>query len=305
MTRANGIEICYAQDGASADPAVLLVHGLGCQLIQWPDSFVAGLVAAGFNVLRMDNRDVGRSAKLDALGAVDIMALILAFQGGPPARPPYTLRTMADDAVGLLDALGLTAAHLVGVSMGGMIAQRIALHHPQRVLSLTSIMSSSGASDLPPPDPPALASITAVPVSQTRADMLVHLGASWDLIGGPHFKSTAVGMGRKTEAAFDRGRHPAGILRQLAAIMGDTGRADSLPEIRTPTLVIHGDADPLVPLVCGEDTARRIPGATLKVMPNMGHDLPEPLMPGILAALTTHLHAAAGASDGARPRAEG
>jgi pimeloyl-ACP methyl ester carboxylesterase len=292
MIQANGIEICYAQDGAWADPTVLLVHGLGCQLIQWPDSLIAGLVAAGYNVLRMDNRDVGRSAKLDALGAVDIMALIMAFNGGPPARHPYTLRTMADDAVGLLDALGLASAHLVGVSMGGMIAQRIAVHHPQRVLSLTSIMSSSGAADLPPPDPLAIASITAVPVSQARPDMLAHLGASWDLIGGPHFKSTAVGMGRKTEAAYDRGRHPAGIMRQMAAIIGDSGRADNLPEIRTPTLVIHGDADPLVPLACGEDTARRIPGAMLKVVPKMGHDLPEPLMPGILGALIAHLHAA-------------
>jgi pimeloyl-ACP methyl ester carboxylesterase len=290
--QANGIELCYEHDGSWEDPTVLLVHGLGCQLVQWPDSLIAGLVAAGFGVLRMDNRDVGLSTKLDGMGAADMLALMMAFQGGPPVLAPYTLSTMADDAVALLEALGRDAAHVVGTSMGGMIAQRIAIGHPDRVLSLSSIMSSSGAPDLPPPDPQAIVSITPLPFGLTRTDMIAVLKDSWDMIGGPHFRSTVVGMGRLTEAAYDRGRHPTGVMRQIAAILADTTRAASLPRIRTPTLVIHGDADPLVPLPCGEDTARRIPGAALKVMPGMGHDLPEPLMPGILAALVTHLRAA-------------
>jgi proline iminopeptidase len=290
---ANGIELCYAQDGEPANPTVLLIHGLGCQLVQWPDSFIAGLVAGGFNVLRMDNRDAGLSSKMDALGSVDMMALMMMFQGGRPLSAPYTLSEMADDAAALLGSLRLASAHVLGVSMGGMIAQRVALQYPDRVLSLTSIMSSSGAANLPPPDPLAIASITAVPMSLLRADIVAQVRASWDLIGGPHFKSTAVGIGRLTEAAYDRGRYPAGIMRQMAAIMVDGARAQSLARIRAPTLVLHGDADPLVPVACGADTARRIPGATLRVIPKMGHDLPEPLMPGILGALTTHLRAAA------------
>jgi pimeloyl-ACP methyl ester carboxylesterase len=290
---ANGIELCYRQDGDPGDPPVLLVHGLGCQLIQWPDSLIAGLVAAGFNVLRMDNRDAGLSSKLDALGTVDLLALMMSFQGGRPASTPYTLSAMADDAAALLASLGVTAAHLVGVSMGGMIAQRAALQYPDRVWSLTSIMSSSGAAYLPPPDPLAIASITTVPASLLRADVVAQLEASWDLIGGPHFKSTAVGIGRMAEAAYDRGRYPAGVMRQMAAIIADGARAESLRQIRTPTLVLHGDADRLVALACGEDTARRIPGATLKVLPKMGHDLPEPLMPDIVGALVAHFRAAA------------
>ena len=288
----NGIEICYQEDGLHGNPAVLLLHGLGCQLVQWPGSLVAGLVAAGFNVVRMDNRDVGLSGKMDALGIVDMVALAMAMQRGQPPAPPYSLRQMADDAVALLDHLGKSHAHIVGVSMGGMIAQNIAIHHRHRVSSLTSIMSSSGAPNLPPPDPAAIASITAQPVSWERDAVIAQVRAGWDLIGGPHFKSSEVGMGRMTEEAFDRGRYPAGIMRQMAAIVADAGRADALTRISTPTLVIHGDADRLVPLACGEDTARRIPGARIEVMPGMGHDLPEPLLPGILQGMVRHLGAA-------------
>ena len=289
MLVANGIEICYQDDGNASHPAVLLVHGLGAQLIQWPDELVAGLVQAGFRVLRMDNRDAGLSQKMDALGTVDMMALFTAIQGGRGLTPPYTLPQMADDAVGLLDRLDLPAAHFVGVSMGGMISQRAAIHHPRRVLSLTSIMSSSGAPDLPPPEPAAIASITAPPPSFARADVIEQLRRSWDLIGGPHYKSTEVGLGRKSEAAYDRGRYPPGFMRQMAAIVSDADRAGRLADIRAPTLVIHGDADPLAPLAGGQDTARRIPGATLKIVPKMGHDLPDPVLPDILGALLTHL----------------
>ena len=292
VIKANGIDICYEQTGADGNPAVLLIHGIGCQLVQWPSSFVEGLVAAGFNVIRMDNRDAGLSEKMDALGSVDLMALFTAFHSRKLLKPPYMLRNMADDAVALLDSLDQKSAHIVGVSMGGMIAQRAAIHHPNRVLSLASIMSTSGAADLPPPDPAAIGSIMTVPVSLVRSDIIAQLGQSWDLIGGPYFKSTEVGMGRLVEAAYDRGRYPAGFLRQMTAVMADTDRAQNLPRITAPTLVIHGDVDALVPLACGEDTARRIPGAKLTIMRKMGHDLPEPLIPDILAGLAAHLRAA-------------
>jgi pimeloyl-ACP methyl ester carboxylesterase len=201
---ANGIRICYQEDGARGDPPVLLLHGLGCQLIQWPDSLVAGIAAAGFHVVRIDNRDVGLSEKLDALGPVDIMAFFLPSNQGRLPTPPYTLADMSDDAAAVLDALGLAHAHVAGVSMGGMIAQRMAIRHPQRVLSLTSIMSSSGAPNLPAPDPAAIRSLMAPPVSSIREEIIAQVEQTWNLIGGAHYKSTEVGIGRVSAAAFDR-----------------------------------------------------------------------------------------------------
>ena len=287
MINANGIAICYEEEGANAAPPVLLLHGLGCQLVQWPDAFVAGIVAAGFKVLRMDNRDVGLSEKLDALGAVDIMAYVVPSPQGAP-RPPYTLSDMADDAAALLEARGFAHAHVLGVSMGGMIAQQLAIRYPQRVLSLTSMMSTSGAGDLPLPDAAAIRSVLTPPNSAARADVISQVEASWNLIGGTQYRSTEVGMGRKAATAFDRNRHPAGKMRQMAAVISDTGRADALRQLRVPALIIHGESDPLVPLPCGEDTARRIPGASIRVMPKMGHDLPDPLIPEILGMLVAH-----------------
>jgi pimeloyl-ACP methyl ester carboxylesterase len=176
--------------------------------------------------------------------------------------------------------------------MGGMIAQQFAIRHPHRLLSLTSIMSTSGAPNLPAPDPAAIGSIMSVPASSEREVVIAHVERSWDLIGGPHFKSTEVGMGRMTAAAFDRCRHPPGILRQMAAVLADVERAGALGRIQTPTLVLHGEIDPLVPLGCGEDTARRISGAQMKVISKMGHDLPDPVLPAVLESLVTHWRAA-------------
>jgi pimeloyl-ACP methyl ester carboxylesterase len=237
----------------------------------------------------MDHRDVGLSQKLDELGSVDLTALAAVFMGGKPPAPPYTLRHMAEDAVALCNALGVGRVHLVGVSMGGMIAQRIAIHHAERVSSLTCIMSTSGAAGLPRADPTAMRSLTTVPATKTRAAIIAQVQQTWDLIGGPHFKSTEVGIGRLTEAAYDRGRHPPGFLRHMAAVAADADRAEALAGIGARTLIMHGGIDPLVPLACGEDTARRIPGARLRVFPQMGHDLPEPLIPEILGTLFAHL----------------
>ena len=294
MIDANGIKICVQEDGVRGDPPVLLLHGLGCQLTQWPERWVAGIVAAGFRVVRIDNRDVGLSSKLDALGTVDIMSFVMPRPDGKPHVPPYTLQDMANDAAAIMEALNLTGAHVVGVSMGGMIAQRLAIHHPRRVLSLTSIMSSSGAMGLPAPDPAAIGGVMMPPpMSAGRDAIIAHVERSWNLIGGPHFKSTDVGIGRMTAAAFDRCRHPPGTLRQMAAVITDASRAEALRQVRAGTLVMHGDVDPLVPLGCGEDTRRRIPGARFNVMRNMGHDLPDPLIPEMLETLTGHWRAAA------------
>ena len=285
---ANGLRLCYEESGVRGNPAVVLLHGLGCQLVQWPGMLIAGLETAGFHGVRIDNRDVGLSEKLDRLGSVNLMPFFMPAASGPRPVPPYTLADMSDDVVGVMDGLSLSRAHIVGVSMGGMIAQQFAIRHPQRILSLTSIMSSSGAPNLPAPDPAAIGSIMSVPASSQREDVIAHVERSWDLIGGTYYKSTQVGMGRMTAAAFDRCRHPSGILRQMAAILADVGRADALRQIRAPTLVLHGEVDPLVPPGCGEDTARRIPGAQMKVIPKMGHDLPDPVLAEILALLTTH-----------------
>ena len=205
--------------------------------------------------------------------------------------PAYTLSQMASDAIAVLDALGLQCAHVIGLSMGGVIAQRVAADHPQRVLCLTSIMSSSRAAGLPPPEPAAVAGMLTGMTATTRAEIIAARRQNFDLLGGPHYRSAEVGMGRLSEAAFDRASHPAGVARQMAAVIADVGRAEALAKVRAPTLVIHGDVDPLVPLACGENTARRIAGARLMIMPRMGHDLPEPLIPELLDAIVRHLRA--------------
>ena len=288
----NSLQLYFEQRGARSDPPLLLIHGIGCQLVQWPDSFVDGLVAAGYRVLLLDNRDVGRSAKLDDLGAPDVPALLAALGTNDAVRAPYSIFDMAADAVALLDHLGQAGAHVIGVSMGGMIAQRMATAFPSRVFSLTSIMSSSGAAGLPQPDPDTAAELVALPAASDRATVVAQAHKTWNALGGPHFISEECGIGRLAGAAFDRCYHPTGFSRQLAAVVSDVGRADDLAKVQAPTLVIHGDADPLVPLAAGRDTAARIPGAQLSVINNMGHDLPEPLIPTILALITAHVGSA-------------
>ena len=292
--QSKSLQMYFEQRGARSDPPLLLIHGIGCQLVQWPESFIDGLVAAGYRVLLLDNRDVGLSAKLDELGTPDVMQLMTALTGeaeasAKAAKAPYSITDMAADAVALLDHLGQAGAHIVGLSMGGMIAQQMAINFPIRVFSLTSIMSSSGAPGLPQPEPAAAAGLVTPPASTDRAAVVAQSRNTWNIIGGPHYKSDEVGIGRLAGAAFDRCFHPTGFNRQLAAIVSDANRANDLAKVRAPSLVIHGDADPLVPIGAGRDTATRIPGAQLHVVPNMGHDLPEPLIPGIVAAISEHL----------------
>jgi len=277
-------------DGSQAErPVVLLVMGLGMQLVAWPPDMVQGLVQAGYRVVRFDNRDIGLSQHFDALGTPPVMWTAMKLRFGLPVRPPYTLRDMALDAVGVLDALGIRQAHVVGASMGGMIAQRVALVAPERVLSLTSIMSSSGARKLPPPRPDVLRLLLQRPPNRSRQAMIDHSVRLLTAIGSPAFPTPEAEMRAHLGEAMDRSFHPAGTLRQMVAVGSDVTRALELARIATPTLVLHGRADPLVPYACGEDTARRIAGARLVGIDGMGHDLPPGVVERLMAELLPHL----------------
>ena len=290
FTRPHGPTLCFEQTGARRDEPIVLIHGIGCQLIHWPASLVEALAAAHLRVIRLDNRDMGLSASLDDLGLPDLSKV-----GEADFAPPYRLHDMAADVVALLDHLGLAAAHIVGVSLGGMIAQRMAIEHADRVLSLTSIMSSSGNPTLPSGTDEAMAMLTTPPPSNAREDVIRHSIAASNVIGGPHYLSEAVGMAREAAAAYDRKHNPAGFARQFAAASADRNRWEALSSITAPTLVIHGLADPLVPPAAGEDTAARIPGARLTLVERMGHDLPEPLVPELATAIVGHLRQATSA----------
>ena len=292
--RANGIDI-EVEDSAQADasfaskPAVLLIMGLGMQLIAWPPEMVRALEEAGYRVVRFDNRDVGLSSYFDALGKPNLLWASVKYKLGLVPVAPYTLSDMAADAVGVLDALAITEAHVVGVSMGGMIAQRVALAAPARTLSLTSIMSTSGARNLPPPSPKVLRMLLSRPTGRSTAAVVEHMVRLFKAIGSPAYPTPEADMRVRVTAGVQRALHPVGTLRQMLAVVADITRAALLHRIAAPTLVIHGKADPLVPLACGEDTARRIPGAKLVVIDGMGHDLPPEPVRQILAALIPHL----------------
>ena len=276
---ATGISIHFEQQGARTDPPLLLLHGIGCQLVQWPQQFIDGLTARGLRVIYPDNRDVGLSGKLSAHGRMDLAQVMTAMGTGTPVDAPYSLADMAEDARALLDHLGLMDAHVLGVSMGGMIAQHLAIAHPERVRSLISVMSSSGDPELPAATPEAAAALVAAPAGTDRASLIAHQENVWNLIGGPRYHSSEEGIGKLAARAIDRMVYPEGFARQLAAIVADGSRVTRLGGITAPTLVIHGDQDPLVPLAAGESTASAIPGATLEVVSGMGHDLPETLIP--------------------------
>lgn len=296
--RANGIDI-EVEDSAQTDasfarkPAVLLIMGLGMQLIAWPTEMVRALEDAGYRVVRFDNRDVGLSSHFDALGKPNLLWASLKYKLGLVPAAPYSLSDMAADAIGVLDALQIEKAHVVGVSMGGMIAQRVALAAPQRTLSLTSIMSTSGARGLPQAAPEVVRVLLSRPAGTSTTAVVEHTMRLFKAIGSPAYPVPEAEMRERVTAGVQRALHPVGTLRQMLAIVADITRAALLSRITAPTLVIHGKADPLVPLACGEDTARRIPGARLVTITGMGHDLPPEPVRQILAALIPHLKATA------------
>ena len=291
--KANGIAIEVEDtgaDGAQAGrPVVLLVMGLGMQLIAWPPAFVQALVDAGLRVVRFDNRDIGLSEHLDHLGTPNILWESLKHRMRLRVNAPYSVQDMALDAVGVLDALGIAQAHVVGVSMGGMIAQRVALAAPQRVLSLTSIMSSSGARGLPGPKAHILRALFSRPQGSGDQAVLDHYVRLFTLIGSPAFPYEQAALRDRILAMTRRSVHPVGTLRQMTAIAADDRRAHELPGLRLPTLVLHGTDDPLVPVACGKDTARRIPGARFLEIAGMGHDLPPGVVQRLLEPLIPHI----------------
>ena len=291
QVRANGLSIEVEDSGPGAPLApVLLVMGLGMQLIGWPDEFVNALVAAGHRVIRFDNRDIGLSQRLDRLGTPNLLWESMKLRMGMTVRSPYSLSDMAADGFGVLDALGIEKAHIVGASMGGMIAQHMALAQPQRVLTLTSIMSSSGARHLPGPKASVMQVLFSRPKDFSEPSLLAHFVRLFQAIGSPGFPTDPVQLRKTILQAVRRGGYrPAGSTRQMAAIASDFGRAAQLHRITAPTLVIHGSDDPLVPIACGEDTARRIPGARMVSIPGMGHDLPPGVVERILEPLVPHL----------------
>jgi proline iminopeptidase len=288
--QANGITIAYETSGDPLDPPVLLIMGLGMQLIAWPQVLVDGLVEQGYYVIRFDNRDIGLSSKLHQYKKPNLLLAYLKSLVGWKQSAAYTLNDMADDALGLLDALGIARAHIVGMSMGGMIAQIFAARFAGRTLSLTSIMSSSGRRGLPGPAPAARKALMRPPADPANRQEVVERSlAIFRLIGSPSFPTPERMLRAAIERALDRSVNPDGIARQMVAIAASGDRTPLLREIRCPTLVIHGAADLLVPVACGVDTARSITGARLQVIEGMGHDLPLQLIERLLALLDQHL----------------
>ncbi len=280
----NGIRIAYDEFGDARATPMLLIMGLGAQMILWPEEFCAALAGRGYRVIRFDNRDIGQSTWMDDLGMPNILGILTSVMTRQPVAAPYLLTDMAADTVGLLDALQIDRAHVVGASMGGMIAQTMALDAPTRVRSLTSIMSSTGNPDLPQPSPAATA-VLLTPSPTDREGAIERGVTVFRTIGSPGFPFEEDEVRRLATLAFDRGFNPTGTARQLAAILASGSRVERLHDLHVPTLVIHGTDDPLVPFAAGEDTARSIPGATLLAIEGMGHDMPRPVWPRLIDAI--------------------
>ena len=290
-TTANGITIAYEDHGDPAAPPILLVMGLGGQLTLWPIELVEALVARGIRVMRYDNRDVGLSTKFDAAGVPNIKRMIVRAAFGLSNRAPYSLADMANDGMGLLDALGIDKAHIVGASMGGMIAQHIAFAHLARVLSLTSIMSTTGNRWLPRAKKEALSAMLDRPQSTDPEALIAHSKRIARVIGSPGYPPNEERLDVRVRADFARSYYPAGFMRQTAAIIADGDRRRRLAGVTAPTLVIHGDSDPLVPPAGGADTAKHIAGARLETIPGMGHDLPLALVDIMADLIASHASA--------------
>lgn len=271
---ANGIEIFYDEHGDPGDPAILLIMGLSAQMTSWDDGFVAELASRGFRVIRFDNRDIGLSTWFDEAGVPDMAA---AVASGVIPPPVYTLSDMAADGVGLLDALGVAQAHIVGASMGGMIAQTLVVEHPERSLSLTSIFSTTGNRGVGQAHPGIAEALFFASPPATREEAIEAGVAGSRIIASPGYPQSDEELRLRTAAAYDRAHHPAGVVRQLLAILAQPDRTEALHEVTVPTLVIHGDSDPLVDNSGGRATAEAVPGAELWLVPGMAHDLPKAL----------------------------
>ena len=285
---ANGIGIELDDQGLPGGEPLLLIMGLGMQLTGWPQELVQLLVARGFRVLRMDNRDCGLSQGFEQAGVPNLVWAGMRHAMHLPVHSPYRIADMADDALGVLDALGLAQAHVCGASLGGMIAQHLAARHPQRVKSLTLLMSTSGSRRLPQPSLRVQRVLMSRPDGRNPAAVAAHLRHVLAVIGSPAFPADPARLDERLQAMVQRAWRPSGTARQLLAVVADGDRSALLPLIESPTQVIHGEADPLIPVAAGHDLAARIAGARLDLVPGMGHDLPLQLLPrfadGIAAA---------------------
>ena len=284
----NGLQLCVETFGDPESEPIVLVMGLGAQMIQWDDDFCAQLAERGFWVIRFDNRDVGKSTSLSGGTRLGVTELLKHRFFGSAVDAPYRLHDMAEDLVGLIQALGLESAHVVGVSMGGMIAQEAALTHPERVRSLTSIMSTTGDPKLPGPTRAVQALLFKAP-PKTRAEYVRHFLHNWQVMRVGSFPEDDTRDLALAERSFDRGLNPAGVGRQFRAILASGSRKDRLASLRVPTLVIHGTVDPLIRPEAGKATAAAIPGAKLLLIEGMGHAIPTPMWKTVLDAIAAHV----------------
>jgi len=281
--RANGIRLEVEEHGSPQGEPLVLIMGLVMQLVAWHEDFVQRLVERGFRVIRFDNRDAGLSTHLSRLGVPNVGEAMMKAMVGQKVDAPYTLDDMAADAVGLLDALGIDSAHIVGASMGGMIAQIVAAKYPARARSLVSIMSTTGRRDLPQGRPEVMSVLTTPPASDSREDRMAQGRRIWAAIGSPGFRPSEPEITELIEREVDRAPYdPVAPARQLVAVLAGEPRNAMLKNVHVPALVIHGADDPLVPVACGKDTAASIPGAELVIIPGMGHDLARGVVPLLL-----------------------
>lgn len=285
-TKANGLELAYEHIGNPGNPPVLLIMGLGSQMISWPDEFCEQLADRGFHVTRYDNRDTGLSTHFTEAGTPDMAALIR----GEEQKPPYLVEDMADDAASLLEALSLSPAHVVGVSMGGMIAQSLAINHPASVRSLTSIMSTATTAGAAPTDE-ALAVLMAPPAT-SKDGYIEQSVRTFAVIGSPGFPYNEARQRAIAAESYDRDPDGSGTARQLLAILRSPDRTPGLQQLDVPALVIHGTGDPLIQAEAGEATAAAIPDAELVLEEGMGHDLPEALWSDLIDHIEALAHRA-------------
>ncbi len=285
--QANGIEIVYDTFGHPSAPPILLITGLGGQMIGWRDEFCTELAEHGLWVIRFDNRDAGLSTRFDGAEPPPLPVLVWAALRRKPVEVPYTLSDMAADAVGLLDWLQIDAAHVVGISLGGMIAQTMAIEHPSRVRTLTSMLSSTGWLRLPLPRPKARILLVATP--RDRAGAIEHSARVYRTLRGSRFPLDEAHVREAAARAYERCSTPGGSARQIAAVVASAGRQARLASVTAPTLVIHGAEDPVVPLGHGISTAEAIPGASLMVIHGLGHELPPAVWPQVIEAIARHV----------------